>query len=34
MLAAEGFTGMHIPEEQLHEEYREGAYNILRASKL
>ena len=34
MLAAKGFTGMHISEDLLHEEYREGAYKILRASKL
>ena len=34
MLAAKGFTGMHVSEDQMHEEYREGAYKILRASKL
>lgn len=34
MLAAKGFTGMHISEDLMHEEYREGAYKILRISKL
>ena len=34
MLAAKGFTGMHVPEDLLHEEYREGAYKVLRVSKL
>lgn len=34
MLTAKGFVGMQVPSEMLHEEYREGAYKILRVSKM
>ncbi len=34
MLAAQGFIGLHIPEDMLHEEYQEGAYKILRICKV
>lgn len=34
MVAAKGFVGMQICNDMLHEEYREGAYKILRVSRV
>ncbi len=33
MLAGAGFAVERVPAEQLHEEYRDGEYRVLRAAK-
>ena len=34
MLEAKGLFAVHVPSSMLHEEYREGAYKVLRICRL